>query len=429
MNSAATSIGERRLERILFLIIAAVCMSASWAFHGEHIHDFYWKAWDGLGYYQWLPSVFVTGKMDWMFWCEKVSDDKAISLYSLGVAVLELPFFLLSELFTRMMGIEDTGFSTPNAVAMMASTATYSGLGAVLSFRLAKRYGPGQAALIAVITLFACTNLFHYAAMEPLMSHAYSFFLIALFCWCSLRVIDGPSRWHIVGMLFSGSLIVLVRQMNVIVFLFPLWMALTSPAGIKGAWHNVRKHPWSLVIGSCASLIPWMLQVLYWHYITGHWYANGYSYKNEHFEFDRMVPGMVLFSPNNGWFVYSPIFLFVVAWLIVHAWRNTSTARPVLVILAGTLLIYSAWWCWWLGGAFGYRGTVDLYGLLAIPLAWSIHSVLQRGLAVRIVVLLLLILLSTLNFGMMEHHLFDAYDPDPTWPKVWDMAGAILLGK
>src|SRR5690606_28071320 len=148
-------------------------------------------------------------------------------------------------------------------------------------------------------------------------------------------------------------------------------------------------HRMPFILGLVLGVIPWVLQSLYWHHITGHWYANGYSYKDEFFEWGKMVPGMVLFSPRNGWFVFSPLFLIVVGTLLVHAWRNTRPARPVLVLLLVTVLLYSAWWCWWLGGAFGYRGLVDLYGLLAVPLAWFFRSVLRRSWSLRVFTALL----------------------------------------
>src|SRR5690606_38626776 len=152
---------------------------------------------------------------------------------------------------------------------------------------------------------------------QPLMSHVYSFFLITLFCWCGLRIVDGPRRVHVFLFLFSGALLLLVRQLNAFVIIFPLWMAWASPGGIKGAWKNLVRQRAPFILGLVLGLIPLVLQSLYWHHITGHWYANGYSYEDEFFEWGKMVPDMVLFSPRNGWFVFSPLFLIVVGTLLV----------------------------------------------------------------------------------------------------------------
>ncbi|MFT3884504.1 MAG: hypothetical protein QM724_03465 [Flavobacteriales bacterium] len=322
-----------------------------------------------------------------------------------------------------------TGFEPPYAVAMMASAATYTGLGVVLSYRLARRYATIPAALLAVLLIYAGSNLFFYATRSPLMSHVYSFFLIALFCWCALRVIDGPRPWHVVLFVFSAAMLVLVRQSNVFVFIFPLWVAGSSPGGVRGAWGNVVGRRGPLMLGVVLGLVPWVLQSIYWHHITGDWYANGYAYKEEYFDFSKMVPGMVLFSPRNGWFTYSPMFLAVVALLVVRAWRNTRPARPILLIFMLTVLLYSAWWCWWLGGGYGFRGLIDLYALLAIPLAWLFRSVMRRSWTTRVITALLVWLLVHLNFGMMEHFRFDVYCDNGEWPPVLEVIGNIMAGK
>ena len=311
---------------------------------------------------------------------------------------------------------------------MMVSAATYTGAGAVFSYKLARRFSSVPAALLAVLSIFACTNLFYYATQEPLMSHVYSYFLISLFCWCGLRIIDGPRPWHVFTFLFSGALLVLIRQLNVVVFLFPLWMAWTSPSGLRGSWEHLLIHKKALLIGVVAGVIPWLLQMLYWHHLTGSFYVNPYAFVGEHFEWDRMVPGLVLFSPRNGWFVYSPIFLVVVAALLVQAWRNKRYARPLLFILLFTVLIYSAWWCWWLGGGFGYRGLVDLYGLLAIPFAVFFRSLLRRSWSLRIFAAVLICVLIRLNFGMIEHRDFDIYNVNTEWPPLLEVVGEIAAG-
>lgn len=361
-----------------------------------------------------------------MPWTHLIAETKAISLFTCGVAVLQLPFFLLAQLMTWFFGYPATGYNPAHAACLMAATAVYAGAGAVLSFKLARRFSNTPAALLAVVSIYAGSNLFYYATREPLMSHAYSFFLVSLFCWCGLRIIDGPGRLHVFLFVFSGALLVLVRQLNVIVFLFPLGMAWTSPGGIKGAWTNLLRHRLSFLSGLLLGLVPWVLQSIYWHHITGDWYANGYAYKGEHFEWGKMVPGMVLFSPHNGWFVYSPIFLLAFGTLLVHAWRNTRTARPVLLILALTVLVYSAWWCWWLGGAYGYRGLIDIYGLLAIPLAWFFRSVLRRSWALRVFTALLLLGLVRLNFGMMGLYTTSWFATDLSWQRVLEGVGAIV---
>ena len=416
-------------EWLLFMLVSILCLAGAWQLQADRMADFFPKAYDGLGYYQWLPATFVTHDLDKMFWCHIITADKSISLFTLGVAVLQLPFFLLSQWLGWLFGYDNTGFSTPNAVAMMVSVAVYAGAGAVFSFKLARRFSSTPAALLAVVGIFGCSNLYFFATDSPLMSHVYSYFLIALFAWCSVRIVDGPRGWHVVAWLFSGALAVLIRQVNIVVFLFPFLLAWGSPGGIQEAWRNLLKHRAAFITGLVLGVVPWVLQMIYWYHITGHVYANGYDYKDEHFQWDKMVPGLVLFSPISGWFVYSPVFLIVVATLIVHAWRNTRTARAILLILVLTVLIYSAWWCWWLGAGYGYRGLIDLYGLLTIPFAWFFRSVLRRSIALRVFTAIVLFALVVLNFGMLREYCFDWCKPTWDLPQLLEVVGKIAAGQ
>ena len=416
------------VEWLLFMFVAVLSFREAWIIGGENTHDFFWKAWDGQGYYQWLVSTFITERFDFMPWSHRLTETKVINLFTLGVSILQLPFFLVSQLFTWSFDYPNTGYNPLNAICMMAATATYVGAGAVLSFKLARRYSTSAAALLAVIAIYGGSNLFYYATSQPLMSHAYSYFLISLFCWCGLRIIDGPRRIHVFLFLVSGGLMVLVRQLNIVVVVFPLWMAWRSEAGIRGSWNNLIGHRGAFVLGLILGLVPWVLQSIYWHYITGDWYANGYSYKEEYFEFNKMVPGMVLFSPRNGWLVYSPIFFIVIGTLLLQAWRNRGPARTILLIFALTVLLYSAWWSWWLGGAYGYRGLIDLYGLFAIPFAWFFRSVMRRSWSLRIIVVVVICALIRLNFGMIEHYDYDRYSVAATWPKFFEVVGIIAAG-
>lgn len=416
-------------EWLLFMLVATISLHEAWLVGEGNTHEFFWGSWDGMGYYQWLPSAFITGEFNRMYWTYELAPGRWISLFSLGVAVLQLPFFLLGQLMSWFFDYPMNGFSPANAVSIMAGSAVYAGGGAVLAYKLAKEFSGTAASLLAVVAIYAGSNLFYYAAHTPLMSHIYSFFLIGLFCWCTLRTIKGP-KWHEVFLfVLSGSLLVLIRQLNVVVFLFPIYMAHVSPGGLPGAWRNLVRNRFLLIAAVAVALVPWVLQGIYWHHITGAWYANGYAYKGEYFHWDKMVPGMVLFSPRNGWFVYSPIFLAAMAALLVHAWRNTRPARIVLLILALVVVIYSAWWCWWLGGAFGFRGMVDLYALLAIPMAWFFGSVLRRRLALRIFIALVLVALVRLNFGLIEHYDHWLYSERAEWPPLLEVIGNIAAGR
>ena len=232
---------------------------------------------------------------------------------------------------------------------------------------------------------------------------------------------------HVAALVLSGALLVLIRQLNIFTLLFPL---------LVGGWPSVRVffrnlvvHKAAFIIALVLALTPWVLQMIYWHWATGEAITFTYGKKDEHFEFGKMVPGMVLFSPRNGWLVYTPLMIPVLIMLVRQAWQGMAPARAVLLLVSLTLLLYSAWWCWWLGGSFGHRGFVDLYGLLAIPLAWLLHAVMHRSIRWRLSAAAALVTIIHLNLGLTELYEPHWSDFGWDWKQFFAKVSEVVVGK
>lgn len=421
---------DQLLERSLFLLVAVIVLHSGWLLHSADPYEFLRHGGDALGYYQWLPATMIKGTVDKMFWTYEMDDGRSLSLFSCGVAILQLPFFLIGHLAASVFHYDRNGFSSPYGVAQLVGAAIYTGAGCVLAFRIARRFAAAEGAMLAVLSLFAASNLFYYVVYEPTMSHMYSFFLVGLFIHCTLRLLDDPehppNKWHAAFFIISGSLLVLVRQLNVLVFLFPLMMAWRAPMGIRGFARSLFSHRLTSIGFLVLALIPWLLQCLYWKHVLGEFFAFAYGKKGETFHFDKMVPGAILSSVRNGWLVYTPMMFPLVLALLFHAWRGTRTARTILLVLTLTWLVYSAWWCWWLGTSFSYRGFVDLYALLVIPLAWLFGSILRRNWSIRLVSTLTLVALIKLNFGLMERFNWQWSWHEWTWQRFFAEVSAVI---
>ncbi len=416
---------ERDLQVALFLLVAVCSFHLQWAFHGEDPVRFLSHKTDTLGYYQWLPAVFVDHAVDKMYWCHQLEDGRWLSMFTLGAAVLWAPFFLLGHAAAWAFGYAMDGFSAPYAVAFMFGSALYAGAGCVVAFRLARGYSATMPALAATVLLFAGTNLFHYAVVQSSMSHLLSFLLIGTYAWCSVQLLHGGRAVHALLLPVSGALLLLIRPLNGICLPLPLLLA-GGVSGLGVLWRNVLEHRRAFLVGLGLSLVPWMLQMAYWFQATDQLLVFTYGRKGEHFEWDRMVPGMVLFSVRNGWLVYSPLFIPVLAVLVRAAWVGRPPARTVLLLVMATLLLYSAWWCWFLGCSFGHRGFVDLYGLLAVPLAWAVGAVQRRGLSVRLLAGIVVVVLLHLNMGLTARYEWLWSEPGWTWQHLFAEVSALL---
>ena len=419
---------DTSLEWALFIFVAVCSLHNAWLVNSHDPYEFLRHGSDNLGYYQWLPATFINQDHDRMYWCHQMENGKWISLFTCGVAVLQLPFFAIGHLFANCFDYPLNGFSSPYGVMFMSGAAVYAGAGCVLAFKLARRFTSTLPALAATVLLYAGTNLFYYSVYEPGMSHVYSFFLVGLFAWCSLRVLDGPRPVHVLVWVFSAGLLVLVRQLNVIVFVFPLIVAWRSAGGIGGFLRGLSAHRTMLLLGTVLMLVPWGLQCAYWVHIADSPMIFTYGKKGEHFEFDKMVPGMVMTSVRNGWFVYTPLMVPVMIVLLTYCWRRSAVALATTLVLTLVWLFYSAWWCWWLGTSYSYRGFVDLYALLVIPLAWLMRSVMLRSWPTRLAAVLFVVCCIKLNFGMMERFNWEWSWQDWTWQRFFEQVSAVVTG-
>lgn len=417
---------ERDLQGTLFLLIATVTMFLQWNFHGHDPIDFLRHGNDSLGYYQWLPAAFITGEFDHLPWTHHLENGNWISLFTLGLAVVWLPFFLLGHLAAGMFGYPQDGFSAPYGVAFMFGSALIAGAAVTMAFRLARRFSSAVPAAAAAVTIFAGTNLLHYSIEQSNMSHLPSMLLVAVYTWVSLSILDGRTKWQVFLLIYSGALLLLIRQTNVFVLLLPF--LLQGPReGARQLLYAFGQRRIEWVVALLVILVPYALQLLYWQAMTGDLVVFTYGTKGEHFEFTRMVPGRVLFDIRNGWLVYTPLFIPVLIMLGRAAWQGRSPARTILLLVLVTLLIYSAWWCWYLGTAFGHRGFVDLYALLTIPLAWLFAGIQRRPFVVQLFAAIVLVVLIQLNMGLVERYEWWWSTERWTWQDLFAQVSDVFL--
>lgn len=340
---------------------------------------------DPKGYYQYLPSIFLDQDLRALPYVHVLPNGNGLSVFNIGVAYLLAPFFLVAHgLCLTGLSTAD-GYSWPYAVAVGLAAATYAAWGCALLVKaLGGRFGTWPSAL-AVLLLFAATNLYHYTAMEPGMSHVYSFFLFAVLLHGTLRMRRTPGGSTVVLLALTCSLIALVRPANGIVALLPL---LHGTNGLRSI--GVRLASWlangrMLALAVLAALMPWVPQMLYWHMVAGSPVVFTYGTMGQGFQWLHPHLADVLWHPWNGWFLYTPFMLPVMATLLWMSFRRVEGARTVLLLWLLAWYIIASWWCWWLGGAFGHRGFVEYMALLALPAAWLVRQWAARPRGARLV--------------------------------------------
>jgi hypothetical protein len=408
----------------LLLTFLILCPTV-WDRINENPRAIIWS--DSEGYYKYLPGVFILGDVHQIpagsVWPLKNEQGEILLKYTCGVALFELPFFLGAKQYCSWTNNNPDDFFNVHycrAIGIGGFLIAFLGL-----FFLKKgllRYFSPAVTFWTVMAVFFGTNLFHYATKDMGMSHVYSFFLIAFLVWQTPRFYARPSVLN--ALLTGGALgwLILIRPTNIVALLFVLLYDVYSWADFKNRLGFFFKTNSRVLLPLAASAILFFIpQLLYWHEMTGNWVH--YSYTDEGFIFwNKPKIAAVLFDTQNGLFLYSPMALLMVLATLYGLRVRKFQSVAVALIFGLSTYLFASWWAWWFGGAFGHRSYIELYALLAIPLAGLIEFVLQkRSMVLKASFCLLLVLLMaySVRLSFLYQELPRPWD-GPEWRWNWD---------
>ncbi|WP_417266202.1 hypothetical protein [Brumimicrobium sp.] len=345
-------------------------------------------------YYTYLPATFIYGNP--LFEGEVEQDSKfrihtsptgrnAVKM-SMGVAMLETPFFLGGHLYALLDSrYEADGFSSPYHLSISLSSVFFTIFGLIfLGLFLKKRFSK----TVTLLTLFFIafgTNLYHYTVNETGMAHPPTFFLVASLLLLTDRWILDKKIWKslLIGLVFG--MIVLIRPINIL-FCVPFLFFLKQPEDLWKV-HLQRlflplSHIVLIIVGAFLIMLP---QLLFWKVQTGGFMY--YSYRDEGFFWTNPHIWEGLFSFRKGWLLYTPMMFLALLGLIPLYKTKKEYFIGIVVFIVPFLYITFSWWCWWYGGGFGARTLIDILPFMAIPLAALLTWLLKNKVRMSLVLI------------------------------------------
>lgn len=406
--------------QVVAFVTFTVVLCSALLVHADDLGKFLGHGTDSLGYYQFLPVAFIEGDMLHLPWAAGLPNGNTLSLMSMGVAMLQLPFFWLGHLGAHAFGYPCTGYSEPYAVAQLIGVALYLALGMRMLFHALERSFDHTTVLATLLIVLFGGNLFYYSSWEACMSHAYAFFLFAWLYHLAVFMRARPAPHQILQYMVCGALLVVVRPLHGLAVLLPLLYGVSSwREVIDRIARLVRPVPWAIggLALSCGIIYA---QLAYWHATSGHWLLFSYGQAGQGFDWSAPHLMDVLFSHQNGWFIYMPVMIPVMYVLLRAAKNKVEGARMMMFVWGFTWYAYASWWAWWLGAAYGFRGFTELLAWLALPTAWTVAGVLRSQVWIRVPTIAVTVFLLFLNVRMtvIYHCCWDG--PDWTWARVVD---------
>jgi hypothetical protein len=360
---------------------------------------------------------------------ERTTDTgRRINFGTIGCAILWFPFYAVGDIVARATGAPADGFSKPYVAAVAYGSATYGFLSLVLAILAARRLGLN--AFYAALAIWLGTPLLFYMYVAPPFSHACSAFGVALFTLTWLRVRE---RWTVRGAFAlgaAGALMAMIREQDLFFVFGPaldfvLW-AYSEPKPIKPKLQ-------SLLAGCVAFLLVFAPQAASYLVLNGHLGPHA----SVGHKMNWMAPhaAQVLFSPEHGFFVWSPLALIAIPGLFVlppdggsSAFRRHRVSICLLLMVALQIYVGGSVESWTVAGAYGQRRFIALTTAMVIGYAALQHAargtVARRTLAAITILAVYWNLALTAEFatGLMDRQRLEpaknAYDAFVTLPRM-----------
>ncbi|PHN00958.1 hypothetical protein [Flavilitoribacter nigricans] len=374
---------------------------------------------DAEGYYMYLPAVFIydgfedipvrTGAAEFRPY---PGTDKIFDKYTCGVAMMQLPFFLAAHaVAVATPDYPPDGHSPPYVISLLLAGLCHGFLGIFLLRTNLRVHFKGITPDIVALSLLLGTNLLHYIAREPGMSHVYSFVLFNLFIWLTDRYYRTQGSWPLAwGLAATLGWIVLIRPTNLLLALFFFFYTTDGRLDIRERLQFLWERFAQLWLFPLLGLLWFVPQMLYWKYATGSFLVDSYQEEGFIYWNDPKL-WEVLFSIKNGWLLFSPLLALALIGLLAGAIRGIHNSRLILIIWILCWYAFSSWSSWWFGGAFGHRAFVEFYALLAFPLALVVQWILSlRQWWWPVLFFAVWLLLIYYNLGLDEHYFGPHYE-------------------
>lgn len=381
--------------------------------------------WDVKGYYSYLPALFIDHDLSLRFITPEnkslysgvkyayVDDDKGnhVIKYPMGMAVLYTPFFLAAHALATPLGYKQDGFSDIYQFCIEFSGLFYLLIGFWFLRKLLLQFYSEKMTATTLLFIFFGTNLLYYSSAEAAMSHAYTFSLFSVFLYYVFEFYKEIRLRNVILLALCFGLIVLIRPLNVFLIMPLLLFKMNSVYDLKTRFlFFIKNYKYILVFALIVTLVL-LPQLIYYKHVTGNWLV--FSYGKERFYFTQLHQLDALLGFRKGWLIYTPVMLFA----LIGVWymrKQTVNGFTISILILVPLYFYlvSSWWCWWYGGSFGLRAMIDVYPLLALPLAALFYKLNQYDIYKRRLAYVVLGLLLFLNLFQTVQYKYNIIDYD-----------------
>jgi len=336
-------------------------------------------SWDALGYYLYLPSTFIYDDIKELKWFPEKDSIYQMSgghfyqgiqlengnytfKYLSGVAIMETPFFFIGHQIAQWSNEPQDGFSWPYQYAILFGAIFWFSIGLLILRKVLLEYFDEWVTSITLLLLCLTSNLIQYVSVDGAMSHSFIFPLYAAMLWYTIKWHQNPKLKYAFLIGIISGIAVISRPTELIIMFIPLLWKFETTNETETKWQFLKNNKSQLVAVIGGGILGILPQLLYWKYTTGSlifdvgskWYFLNPWWR-------------VLFGPEKGWFLYTPIALLMVAGFFFM--KDRPFKRSVLTFCLLNIWIIISWSDWKYGASYSTRALTHSYPAFALALA------------------------------------------------------------
>lgn len=289
--------------------------------------------------------------------------------YAIGPAILWSPFYFWAH------AIFQTNYLIfPYQFILGLTSVLYGITGLILLYRLLLTFTKPLISAITISLIALASHFLFYGAVDPVNSHALSFFAAALFLTFLFQ-----KQLFLSGV--ALGLIALIRPQDAIygILLLPF----------------INKK--TLLVIAIGFLIFFSPQMIVWFSLTGNPILSPYFTGGEHFSFLAPHLFSVLFSLQNGLLVYTPLFLISLLGYM-RSWEKQQSYKWLsLILLFLSLYLVASWSSFDQGASYSGRMFISMLPIIAIALSKLLTYLAKRKFTEDLMILTFLVPLGSIN--------------------------------
>jgi hypothetical protein len=373
-------------------------------------------SWDVFGYYLYLPMTFIYHDLGMknvdivfsliakyhssgtFYQAYQVNGNLWLDKYSMGMAIMYLPSFMIGHFAAWIGGYPLDGFSKPYQLSVFFGSLVYTLIGIYFLRKVLIKFFSEKVTFTVMLLIIAGTNYYHNAVFSNTMSHIYIFTLYCMMIYFVIRWHETFKLKYIIGVAITAGFAILSRPSEFVCLAIPVLWGVYDKKSLKDKFVLLLKYWKHILVFAVIIFLIGLPQLLYWKWITGKYLYMSYNNPGEGFEFTRPFIKEVLFSFRKGWYIYTPMMLLATIGFY-NVWKmKKEIFFALIVFFVLNIYIVSSWSCWWYADSFGQRALVQSIAIMAIPLGFYIQSVANGKLFRRFIIIAVCSFFIFLNF-------------------------------